>query len=318
VGQVSKYRKKCEKPAADMIINYHFLSKLFFLGLIFCLTSCSFDKMFLKPNKYPQGLKSIRIKTPDDTLVLYFSGNNHQPVFTKRNGRDTVKPLYSIESVLFRSSNGDTLNGWFMKPIDQKPEITLLHFHGNAGSLFSQYAAISPLIKNGFQVFAFDYSGFGYSTGKATQRNVLTDAASALDYVRTRQDVSGTKLIVYGQSYGGHLAAVVAAEKQNEVDALVMEGAFSSPRDIAARRVPILGRLLVKQPHSANKSVKNFHKPILIIHSAEDEAVPFYMGQKLFRSANSPKEFYEIKKCHICGPKYYPAEIADKIKAMLK
>lgn len=275
--------------------------------------------MFLQPFKYPTtGPVSYNIKTPADTFKINFSAGNHQPTFTKGNGRDSVHLDYTIESVVFLSSNGDSLNGWFMKPNDKPAGITILHLHGNAGSLFTQYKAISPLIKYGFQIFLFDYSGFGFSSGKATRKNSLTDAISALEYVKTRKDVENTKLIIYGQSFGGHLGGVVAGQKQNDIDGLVLEGAFSSPKDIAASKVPIIGRLLVKQLYSANKSIKLFHKPVLIIHSIEDEAVPFYMGQKLFKCANSPKEFYEIKKCHICGPTYYAEEISNKIKTMLK
>jgi fermentation-respiration switch protein FrsA (DUF1100 family) len=281
------------------------------------IASCTADKMFLKPDKYPHELRKITIRAPDDTLHVYFTGDNHQPLFTKSNDRDTVLLSYTIESVIFKGDNKDTLNGWFMKPRDHKPDITIICFHGNSGSLFSQYKAISPLIKNGFQIFLLDYGGFGFSTGEATRKGSLLDALSAIEYVRKRKDVAGTKLVVYGQSFGGHIAAVAAEKKQNEIDGLVLEGTFSSPREIASRKVPILG-WLVTQPNSAKKSVKTFHKPILVIHSTEDAEVPYYMGQKLFKAANSPKSFYEIRQCHICGPTYYSNEISSKIIEMLR
>ncbi|HWZ36277.1 MAG TPA: alpha/beta hydrolase, partial [Mucilaginibacter sp.] len=69
--------------------------------------------------------------------------------------------------------------------------------------------------------------------------------------------------------------------------------------------------------YSAKRSIQQYHKPVLIIHSTEDEVIPFSQGQKLFAKANQPKEFYEIKKCHICGPTFYPNEISGKINKML-
>ncbi|MBK9423616.1 MAG: hypothetical protein IPN54_05745 [Bacteroidetes bacterium] len=48
--------------------------------------------------------------------------------------------------------------------------------------------------------------------------------------------MKGTKLVIYGQSLGGHLAAVVAQQRQDDIDALVIEGAFSSHKDIASKR----------------------------------------------------------------------------------
>lgn len=77
------------------------------------------------------------------------------------------------------------------------------------------------------------------------------------------------------------------------------------------------GKLIVKEMYSGNASIKDFHKPVLIIHSSEDKEVPFALGQKLYNSANEPKEFYEIKKCHICGPKFYADSISEKIKRLI-
>jgi len=280
--------------------------------------SCSFNKAFLQPTVFPQNITFAKQPTSkkNDTLVVLFSGATHQPTFTI-NRKDTLKMNYTIESVNFKSADGNILNGWFLKPKNAKAKITILHLHGNAGCLLDQYRAIAPLVKDTFQIFMFDYSGFGFSNGKPTRKNVLIDANSALDYLESRADVKNTKIVIYGQSLGGNLAPVLASERQNEIDGLVTEGAFSSHKDIAAHEVPILGRLFVKQGYSAKKAIRNFHKPYLLIHSREDKTVPFYMSKIIFKNANEPKEFYAIDKCHICGPTYYADSISIKIKNML-
>lgn len=271
--------------------------------------------MFLQPTKIPPTTKKITMKTTVDTTVVFFSARAHQPTFVKH--KDTLNFDFTIESVVYQSANGDTLNGWFLKPKNQNPNITILHFHGNAGCLLSQYQAMTPLLKYGFQIFIFDYSGFGFSSGKATKKNVFTDALSTLDYLKKRDDVKNTKLVIYGQSLGGHLSAVVGTQRQVDIDGLVIEGAFSSHKDIAAHILPVLGRILVKQDYCAKKSIKNFHKPLLVIHSSEDETIPFRMGKKIFDNANHQKKFYEIKKPHICGPEFYSDSISNKVKRML-
>lgn len=289
---------------------------LLLLFTITFLTSCSLNKMYLEPTKVPAGAKKLTMKSATDTTLVLFSEDNYQPTFLK-NGKDTIHFDFTIESVLFESSNGNKLNAWLLKPKNEIPSITLLHFHGNAGFLISQYQAITPLIKHGFQIFMFDYSGFGFSEGKATRKNVLIDANSALSYVKNRPDIKNTKLVIYGQSLGGHLAAVVAEQRQSDIDGLVIEGAFSSHKDIAAETAGFFGRMVVSEKYSAFKSIRNFKKPVLVIHSTEDQVVPFKMGQKIFDNANPPKEFYKIKKCHICGPDFYSEEISRKIKKML-
>lgn len=284
--------------------------------IILLLTSCNFNKAFFKPYIIPAKAKSLTLKTATDSTVISFAGKNHQPtITTDSKQRDNID--YTIESVVFKSSDGNNLNGWFIRPKSIVPTITLLHLHGNGGNLLFQYQAICPLTKYGFQIFMFDYSGFGFSEGNATRQNILTDALSALDHIKTRPEVVNTKLVIYGQSLGGNLAAVVATQRQKMIDGLVIEGGFSSYKDMAGHKLPLLGRLLVKKGFSATKSIKEFHKPLLVIHSTEDKEVPFSMGEKIYKSANSPKTFYEIKKCHICGPIFYGDSIATKIKNML-
>lgn len=283
---------------------------------IFFLTSCSFNKLFLQPTKIPFATQHLTMKSATDTELVVFSGAAHQPVFIKNN-TDTVSYNFTIESVMYKSKNGNTLNGWFLKPKNIAATTTLLHLHGNGGCLLSQFKAISPLVEKGFQVFMFDYSGFGFSEGKPTRNNVLVDALSTLDYIKTREDIKNTKILLYGQSLGGHLAVVVAAERSADIEGLITEGAFSSHKDIGGHMVPVLGKIFVKQGYSALKSVKEYHKPLLVIHSTQDSTIPFFMGRKLFESANEPKEFYEVQKCHICAPQFYATEIAEKINKML-
>jgi len=290
------------------------LQTLFIFSLL--TTSCSFNKIFLVPTKIPSKVKKVTLSTPTDTTIVTFSGDVHQPNLTIK-GKESIDLGYSIESVMFKSTDGNQLNGWLLKPKNVTPTITLLHLHGNGGSLLNQYQAISPLLKKGFQVFTFDYSGFGFSEGEATRENVLSDALSALDYLKTREEAKNTKLVLYGQSYGGYLAAIVASQREKDFDGLVIEGGFSSYKDVAAKRIPIIGRIITKQGYSAITSIKYYHKPVLVIHSTEDEVIPFSLGKKIFDNANSPKEFYEIKNKHIYGPIFYTDEISTKIKNLI-
>lgn len=280
------------------------------------LSACSFNKIYLQPTKVPAMAKKLKMTTPTDTTEVYFTAGNYQPTFLK-NATDTVAFEFTIESVVYKSANGNMLNGWMLKSKNEIAAITLLHFHGNSGLLLNQYQTIAPLLKYGFQIFVFDYSGFGFSEGKATRKNVLIDANSTLSYVKNRPDVKNTKLVLYGHSLGGHLSAVVAGERQAEIDGLVIEGAFSSHKDIAAKTAGFFGRLIVSEKYSAHKSIGTYKKPLLVIHSTEDEVIPYKMGRKIFDNAHSPKEFYEIKKGHICGPEFYADSISQKIKTML-
>lgn len=280
------------------------------------LSSCSLDKVYLQANPIPKSTKAVSFKEKEGSTLVTFTGDNFNPTFLK-DRKDTIDFDYTIESVIFESANGNKINGWFLKSKTQPANTTVLHFHGNAGNLISQVDLIKPLIPFGFQIFMFDYSGFGFSEGKASRNNVLIDANSALDYIKTRKDIQDTKLVIYGQSLGGHLSAVVASRRQNEIDALVIEGAFSSHKDIAEQSAGFLGKTLVSEKYSAVESIKSFKKPLLVIHSTEDQVIPFEMGQKIYNNANTAKQFLEIKGPHLYGPSYNAKEISRRIKNMI-
>ena len=251
-----------------------------------------------------------------EKVVVSIDKTTFQPTFIKETN-DTLEMDYTIESVLFESENGNTLNGWMIKPKGTKPTVTLLHFHGNSAFVGALFKGMVPLVKKGYQIFMFDYSGYGHSEGRAIRKNVLKDGNAALSYVQSRIDVKGTKLVIYGQSLGGNLSGVVGSRRQNEIDALVIEGGFSSHKDIAADIAGVFGRILVSEKYSSAKEIKNFHKPILVIHSPQEPIVPFYLGERIFENANEPKEFMEIDSCHICGPMKYTDIISTKISNML-
>jgi uncharacterized protein len=292
-----------------------------FIALAILSISCAYNNKFLSPRKYTTDTKQVTLsKSATDSTVAVYNGSPFKPVFLK-NGIDTIDIGYTIESMLFTNKAGKKLNGWMLKSKTVPVTHTLLHFHGNGGSILGQFAAIKPLLKEGFQIFVFDYSGYGFSEGEATRKNLLTDGVDAIAYIKTREDVKNKKLILYGQSYGGHLSACIAAKVQNDIDALVVEGGFSNHKDLSAIGakpfIAFMSRIFVKEFYAATKEIKKFKKPVLIIHSTEDKVIPFAMGEKVFDKANAPKDFFEVKGEHLAAPALYTKEIGDKIKQMV-
>ncbi len=285
------------------------------LVLLAC-ASCALDKSFLSPSAVMPAMNMINMQSGANAYRMLVSGDNFQPTITSQPA-DPILDQLSIKSVVFESESGNTLNGWLVRQKGAEPGITLVHYHGNSGFLLSQLKAIYNLIDKDIQVFMVDYSGFGYSTGEATRKNLLLDGVSTLEYVRELPEVKNTRLVLYGQSIGGHLAAVVAEQANGNIDGLIMEGAFTSHKAIAGKQVPVLGSLLTSQQYSAIRSIQHVSVPVLIIHSTEDETIPFKMGEKLYEKANEPKAFYAIAGCHICGPRLYTDTIREKIHEML-
>lgn len=232
--------------------------------------------------------------------------------------------FYNVEVINFKSSNGNTLNGWFLKPKTGDIKATVLQLHGNGGNISYQYQFAKPLVKAGYQVMVFDYEGYGNSSGSPSQEKVLDDGISALKYVKGRADTQNKKLILFGQSLGGHLSCVVAAQENQMIDGLVVEGAFSGHELMAIyvgkqHGAPKwLAKLLVRTKYEAIDYVDKVTVPKLFIHSTEDATCPFFMGKALYEKATGKKEFWEIKGAHIMGSQLYPDEFVKHFDKLLE
>lgn len=285
--------------------------------ILLVISSCALNKTFLHPWDLNKDDKlSAYVPKVDDTLTLGFNDDLTTRI-TNSKGED-ADLSYTIETIFFENRSGDSLHAWFIEPKEDYNGTTIYFLHGNAANLAYQVLFATPFVEAGYQVFIFDYSGFGFSQGEATRKAVKNDATDGLNYLLSRKDIEYDHLLIYGQSLGGHLSVVIANENQDKIDGLITEGAFSSHSDIAADVVPILGRIFTREMYSAEKNIVDFKKPILIIHSTEDERIPYEQGKRLYELANEPKELYTIDQRHIRGPLFYADSITAKMARMVQ
>ena len=192
------------------------------LALVY-LSSCALNKIFLVPHELNQDSSFKQyVEKYEDTLTLTFNADKSPHIVDSDN--QLVDLPYSVESIFFENRNGDQINAWFMQPKIEYNGTTLYFLHGNAGHIAYQFGLATPFVEKGYQVFMIDYSGFGFSEGKAKRKNVITDANDGLKYLIEREDIHYDKLLIYGQSLGGHLTAVVATQNQDKIDGVIIEG----------------------------------------------------------------------------------------------
>ena len=288
-----------------------------FLGLIFLLllVNCQVNTVLL-PTKNAIDKREFKWEEGKDLIELKVAGENLQPYYFKN--KDTLQHDFTIKSYYFKTESGRKINGWLLKSKTEVPKISVFALHGNSGNLNSQYRRFIELTKYGFQIFLFDYSGFGYSEGKSTRENAVEDSYSVFDFFKNLDEIKNTPKVIYGQSIGGNFSIPVATRNQDDIEGLVLEGTFISFNAIANRKVPLLGGLVIKENDDNRLNLKNFKKPVLIIHSKEDKLIPLELGKQLYENANEPKEFFEIDRPHISGISYYGKEISEKIDKMIK
>jgi len=246
-----------------------------------------------------------------------------------------------FESVVFESADGLQLSGWYIPaPLEvrteaasvqpgnspltgpagkpeqdakvpdvvlktgmlstRNSEFTVLFCHGNGGNMCHRLDSINIFYNLGLNCFIFDYRGYGNSQGKTSEEGTYLDVGAAYKWLTEEKGISPEKIIVFGRSLGGSIAAELA--RKVEVRALVVESAFTSYVDIGKKFYPYMPvRWFARFDYKTIDYIKGVRCPVMIIHSRNDEIIPFEFGLELYEAANEPKEFIEIFGSHNDG-----------------
>jgi hypothetical protein len=204
----------------------------------------------------------------------------------------------SYEAIYFKTRDDVELFGWYVPASNSRG--TILFCHGNAGNISDRLDYLGIFHRLGLSTFIFDYRGFGLSAGHPTEAGTYLDSEAAWDFLVNRKGIPAERMILYGESLGGAVAARLAASQPP--GALILASAFTSLPDLASRLYPLFPvRTLSRFSYDTLASVRRVGCPIMVIHSPEDEIVPFSQGRELYSTANSPKDLLGIKGDHNSG-----------------
>lgn len=206
---------------------------------------------------------------------------------------------FDWEDVRLTTSDGIRLHGWYL-PAKQSDVITLLFFHGNAGNISHRLDSLDLFRQLGVAVLIIDYRGYGQSKGDPSEEGLYRDAEAAWRYLADERDVPPQRIVASGRSLGAAVAARVAAE--HPVGGLIVESGFTSVPALGAERYPVFPvRLLTRFEYPTREFIRQASAPVLVVHSPDDEAIPYHHGRSLFEAANEPKTFLEIQGGHNTG-----------------
>ena len=198
------------------------------------------------------------------------------------------------EDVSIATADGVTLHGWFIA--ERSPRV-LLFFHGNAGNISHRLDSIRQFRNLGFSVLIIDYRGYGQSDGRTTETGIYRDADAAWRYLTETRGVRPNDVVIFGRSLGASVAARLAAQQQPL--ALIVESSFTSVPDIAQHLYPWLpARWLSRLSHATRDYVRDVHCPVLVVHSRDDEIIPFHHGEAIFAAASEPRTLLALRGTH--------------------
>jgi fermentation-respiration switch protein FrsA (DUF1100 family) len=119
-------------------------------------------------------------------------------------------------------------------------------------------------------------------------------------HLTEERGIPAAEMVLFGRSLGAAVAASVA--NRHTVGALIIENGFVSVPDMAAKIYPWLpARWLARIGFPTGDYLRATTCPVLVVHSRDDEIIPFDQGLRLFEVASEPKQFLELRGGHNDG-----------------
>lgn len=258
--------------------------------------------------------------------MLYLVGR----YLSRTNQVKIVKPQthLELEDISFRSKNGATIKGWFVKGEPHKAGILLMH--GLRSNRLQMLNRAEILNDAGYSVLLFDFQGHGESSGNKITFGYLEalDAEAGLNYLKSR--IENNMIGVIGVSLGG--ASALLGNVKNNVNAMVLESVYPSIEQAIENRLrvklgnfatyllPILTNQLKIQlgihPNQLQpiKHISKTIAKILIIGGDRDVRTTTKETLELYNRTNKPKKLWIVKGAnHVDFDTYVPEKYRIKI-----
>jgi uncharacterized protein len=219
------------------------------------------------------------------------------------------------------TEDGEVLAAWWMPHADARADV--LYFHGNGGNLSLWLPVLAGIHARGLNVLAFDYRGYGRSTGRPTEAGLYRDATAIVQEVRRLRErdqrlppegevppkggthhpgprrsapphTERTRPVIYwGRSLGGAVAAY--ATSRAPPDGLILESAFVDKAAVIRDHLVLRTlNLLASYRFETALLLRDFHGPTLVMHGDADTVVPYAAGRELFDRLGGTKRFVTL------------------------
>ncbi|HEX9810590.1 MAG TPA: alpha/beta hydrolase [Burkholderiales bacterium] len=219
------------------------------------------------------------------------------------------------EDVAVTTEDGPRLHGWFIPAPGARG--TVLHFHGNGGNISHRLDYVEMFHRLEINTLLIDYRGYGQSEGQPSEQGTYRDALAAWRYLTEARGLAPDTIILHGESLGGAVASWLAARTAPR--ALIVESSFTSAVDLGAEVYSWLPvRWIARYRYPTLSHLAQVRVPVLIVHSRNDEIIPFHHGQQLYAAAPTPKQFIETSGGHNDGLRARGAKYLSGIEMFLR
>ena len=207
---------------------------------------------------------------------------------------ETVTPRASgtdYQPLTLTTDDGERLHAWHLARPDALADV--VYFHGNGGNLSVWSDVLVGLWRQGFDVLAIDYRGYGLSTGTPSEQGLYRDVDATLRFVDARPLDRSRPVIYWGRSLGTVMAAYAASRRAP--DGIVLESGFPSMRSVLETN-PVMWLLSWGSSYRMPTVdwMAAVRQPALVLHGDRDSVIPYRLGQRLYAALPGPKTFVTL------------------------
>lgn len=199
--------------------------------------------------------------------------------------------LAEFEAVALDSGAQD-ITGWWSPPAHESKPVVMF-FHGNGSAVYAKHEIYRELQAGGYGVFALAYPGYPGRSGVPTQESLTRAAIDAYDGL-TARGLSPDKIVFYGTSLGGGVAAQLSIEREPSL--LILESTFTSITQMGQLKFPAFPvGLLTKDKFDSVAALDRQNTPLLWLHGTSDRIISYSIGRTLYESYDGPKTGHTLE-----------------------
>jgi abhydrolase domain-containing protein 17 len=137
-------------------------------------------------------------------------------------------------------------------------------------------------------IFIYDYSGYGLSSGKASVANVYADVEAAYDYLVYDRGIPASSIIAYGQSLGTAASVHLATTKKpvRLLAGVVLHSGLTS----ALRVIQPVKKTHWFDIFASIDRIEHVACPTMILHGTHDREIPVKHGKALYERSQQSYE----------------------------
>lgn len=173
------------------------------------------------------------------------------------------------------------IEAFFLPASAREPQPVMIFAHGNGEVIDHWTSAVESFRARGIGVLLVEYPGYGRSTGHPSEPAIRATMSAAYDRIAADPRVDKARIFGFGQSLGG--GAICVLSRDRPLQALILQSTFTSLRIFSDQyHAPAL---FLRDRFDNLAAVREFRKPILIIHGKQDRLIPWEQGQALANAA---------------------------------